>query len=565
MKKIFFFFFLIFNNVIAQDIPNRVQGSYVHDFSDILTPSEEAQLHNQLIQLKEKYTIETAIVTIPTTGDNSIDDYTLKLAREWGVGGKSNNGLVILAAIEDRKWRVEVGYGLEGDLPDILTKQLAEDYLVPKFKQDKYAEGFSQLITKIDYKISPEAKAIAKAEKDKRDELDRQTKQKVKNFFIILFQIVIFGAAVFAIFYYTKKKKKEKEQKLEKAKKDLNKTVLELHNLLDPYRVVLAKTKVKEEKLITKQLKDKVESFLDETRLFLQKDDLKKITQLDDKIKKFLLSEETIETQKQIVSIANKIIELERLNSIQLNWMAIDTTRKEILYSFKSNNLESYLPDFEVLIQEVEIKQTELIQKLRDVKVEFDAALERKDIHGAKRRIAEFSAVKRQADELNQDLSNRLQKALKDKRFVDNFDSNTSNYLNSIIALCSMVFISNLVREQAEKSIQMVKAASAEIPKDATGFARLTDLSSKIERLFAPVFKEKEAHDLKIKKQQEEKKRKEEEDRRRKRREQEEEDRRRSSYYSSSSSSDSWSSSSSSSSSDYSGGSFGGGGSSGDW
>ena len=95
MKRILtLFVILLFTKLQASEIPKPIFNSYVHDFADVLTTEQEAQLQSQLVQLKQKYTIETAIVTIPSTGDVVVDDYTLELGREWGVGGKSNNGLV---------------------------------------------------------------------------------------------------------------------------------------------------------------------------------------------------------------------------------------------------------------------------------------------------------------------------------------------------------------------------------------------------------------------------------------------------------------------------------------
>ena len=150
MKKILILFLLLASFATAQEIPSPVSGSYVHDFAGVMTPEQRTALHDRLIQLKKKYTVETAIVTVETVGDRGIDDYALRLGREWGVGGKSNNGLVILTAINDRKWRIEIGYGLEGDLTDASSSNLAREYLVPRFKEKNYYQGFMDLIDQIE-------------------------------------------------------------------------------------------------------------------------------------------------------------------------------------------------------------------------------------------------------------------------------------------------------------------------------------------------------------------------------------------------------------------------------
>src|ERR1700681_4257038 len=85
-----------------------------------------------------------AVVTVPTTGDVSIDDYALKILRNWKVGNKkTNNGIVVLAAIQDHKVFIATGYGMEGAVPDITAKQIVEDEIVPNFKQQNYYQGFN--------------------------------------------------------------------------------------------------------------------------------------------------------------------------------------------------------------------------------------------------------------------------------------------------------------------------------------------------------------------------------------------------------------------------------------
>ena len=67
------------------------------------------------------------VISFKTTGDYAIEDYALKILRDWGVGNKkTNNGLVILAAIKDRKVYIATGYGMEGSVPDITAKEIVE-------------------------------------------------------------------------------------------------------------------------------------------------------------------------------------------------------------------------------------------------------------------------------------------------------------------------------------------------------------------------------------------------------------------------------------------------------
>ncbi len=85
------------------------------------------------------------ILTIETTGDIPIEEYAFKKAEEWKLGQKGkDNGLLFLIASKDRKYRIEVGYGLESIIPDSLAGTLARQYLVPYFRRGEYTEGVLQ-------------------------------------------------------------------------------------------------------------------------------------------------------------------------------------------------------------------------------------------------------------------------------------------------------------------------------------------------------------------------------------------------------------------------------------
>jgi uncharacterized protein len=91
--------------------------------------------------------VQIAIVTVPTIGDDAIEDYALKILRDWGVGNKkTNNGVVILAAIKERKVWISTGYGLEGSIPDLTAKEIVDNEIIPNFKggaSDNYYRGFN--------------------------------------------------------------------------------------------------------------------------------------------------------------------------------------------------------------------------------------------------------------------------------------------------------------------------------------------------------------------------------------------------------------------------------------
>ncbi|HEY8388700.1 MAG TPA: TPM domain-containing protein, partial [Parasegetibacter sp.] len=156
----------------AQEIPKpQNPPKLVNDFANILTHDQQLTLESKLVAYNDSTSNEVAIVTIKTTGDYEISDYALKILREWGVGDKkNNNGLVILAAIDDGKIWISTGYGLEGALPDITVKNIIENEILPSFRQGNYYRGFSNAVDAVIKAAAGEYKAKPKAKKGKGGE-----------------------------------------------------------------------------------------------------------------------------------------------------------------------------------------------------------------------------------------------------------------------------------------------------------------------------------------------------------------------------------------------------------
>lgn len=116
---------------------------YVNDYANVIDTDTKNRLEAVLDNLKKRADIEFAVVTVKTTGGTDIFQYSLAVARGWGIGSPEGekNGLLLLVAIDDRKYITQVSRHLEGDLPDSLTGQIQREKLVPKFKQQQYAQG----------------------------------------------------------------------------------------------------------------------------------------------------------------------------------------------------------------------------------------------------------------------------------------------------------------------------------------------------------------------------------------------------------------------------------------
>jgi uncharacterized protein len=151
MKKLVSILFLLalslsrsFGQIPAAPNPPRL----VNDFAHVMTPDQVDALEQKLVAYDDSTSIQMAIVTVPSTGDTAIEDYALAILRSWKIGNKkTNNGLVILAAIDQHKVFIATGYGMEGSIPDITAKEIVDNEIVPNFREngnDNYYRGFDQ-------------------------------------------------------------------------------------------------------------------------------------------------------------------------------------------------------------------------------------------------------------------------------------------------------------------------------------------------------------------------------------------------------------------------------------
>ncbi|MDX6692998.1 MAG: uncharacterized protein QOF02_601 [Blastocatellia bacterium] len=125
--------------------PLPAPTGHVNDYANVIDAATKQRLETILENLKRVGQIEAAVVTVNTTGEQDIFDYSLAVARGWGIGQKDGDraGLLMIVAINDRKYFTQVSRHIEGDLPDGLLAQIQRDKLVPRFKEGRYAQGIS--------------------------------------------------------------------------------------------------------------------------------------------------------------------------------------------------------------------------------------------------------------------------------------------------------------------------------------------------------------------------------------------------------------------------------------
>lgn len=125
--------------------PSISSGIYVQDYAGVLTQEDKQKILHIGQELDKQTSAQAAVVTVDTLNGEPIEDYALALLRHWGIGTKEqNNGVLILIAVKDRQSRIEVGYGLEGVLPDGLTGRIQDNYMLPFFRKGNYSQGILQ-------------------------------------------------------------------------------------------------------------------------------------------------------------------------------------------------------------------------------------------------------------------------------------------------------------------------------------------------------------------------------------------------------------------------------------
>ena len=127
-------------------IPLPVPFNPIVDKANVIDPETRKKLEAIYLNLKERADIEFAVVTVDTTGDMDIFDYSLAIYRGWGIGSKTNDGFLLVVAVKDRKYYTQVGYHLEGDLNDGLVGGIQREHLVPHLRRGNYSQGIYETV-----------------------------------------------------------------------------------------------------------------------------------------------------------------------------------------------------------------------------------------------------------------------------------------------------------------------------------------------------------------------------------------------------------------------------------
>jgi len=135
---------LIFAHLAVASTPEppAMPRDYVVDLAGVMQPELRDRLNGYLLELEQKTTAQVLVLTVESLDGEEIRSFGLRIAEKWKLGKKGrDNGALLVVAVKDRKYTIEVGYGLESILPDSMVGTIGREYLVPYFRKGDYSSG----------------------------------------------------------------------------------------------------------------------------------------------------------------------------------------------------------------------------------------------------------------------------------------------------------------------------------------------------------------------------------------------------------------------------------------
>jgi uncharacterized protein len=145
----------------VETLPNPTLGlhkSYVANPDDILSIDQEATLTQKLEAIKQSTSHQVAVVAVKSIGEETPKNFAVHLFQKWGIGEKGkDNGLLILLVMDQRRIEFEVGYGLEGILPDITCHNIIQSHMIPQMKEGRVFDALTSALTQVELHLNNEA------------------------------------------------------------------------------------------------------------------------------------------------------------------------------------------------------------------------------------------------------------------------------------------------------------------------------------------------------------------------------------------------------------------------
>lgn len=164
---------------------------HVNDYANVLSSNEKSTLENFLIDFEKKTSSQVALLTIKSLEGENLEDYSIKVVDDWKLGRKGNdNGVLLLVSMQEKKMRIEVGYGVEGVLTDAKSSYVINNYIVPDFKKGDFYTGISTGIAAITGIISEDLTITEEQITQSRQKQKKSKGQLPFGFIIFIFMMV---------------------------------------------------------------------------------------------------------------------------------------------------------------------------------------------------------------------------------------------------------------------------------------------------------------------------------------------------------------------------------------
>ncbi|MBD8004990.1 TPM domain-containing protein [Bacillus norwichensis] len=196
---VFFFFSITGFKAAAANIPDPVGDIYVQDFAHVLSDNEKNELTELGKYLDDHTQAQIAVLTINSLENEAVEEYALEAFRQYGLGdAEKDNGVLLLLAPKEHKIRVEVGYGLEGALPDGKVGRILDSYAIPYLEQDEInlaiTNTYKQLFNEVSKEYSLDKQADAEG-------VEYSQTESLSPLSVLIF-ILIFAGIIFMDFRF---------------------------------------------------------------------------------------------------------------------------------------------------------------------------------------------------------------------------------------------------------------------------------------------------------------------------------------------------------------------------
>lgn len=176
-------------SALAYESPGK-PGGYVNDFAGVLSSDLISELNADLGAYEAQTGNEIAVVTVANLSGDYIENFAIELVEEWGIGKEDrDNGVLLLVAVEERQARIEVGYGLEGALPDVTANRIIQNELVPAFQVGDYDGGINASVSAIKQATKGEYTAVGN---------EKIAAENARLYYKLFVFLIFFGLPIFA-------------------------------------------------------------------------------------------------------------------------------------------------------------------------------------------------------------------------------------------------------------------------------------------------------------------------------------------------------------------------------